>query len=75
MKLRINRFRFRLPLRISLSLTLKQMLKENQSLSKKEYKDFKRKMYKAIKTYKKKYGRITLVDIRSSDGEVVKIIL
>lgn len=75
MKIRINRFWVYIPLKVSLSFILKKMIKDNEDLSKKEYRVFKRKMYKAIRTYKKKYGKITLIDVRSSDGEVVKIIL
>lgn len=39
------------------------------------FKDNSKRFYKAIKTYIKENGHFTLVDVKSNDGSIVKIII
>ena len=48
---------------------------EDTNFDKKEMWLLSRKLYKVLKQCRKSYGKITLVDIKTKDGELVQIIV
>ena len=79
MKIKIKtddvKFTLILPLAVIKTKLFWTAIPNEDNFDKKEMWLLSRKLYKVLKQCRKSYGKITLVDIKTKDGELVQIIV